>query len=81
MCAPTANYSPQDYGTATENLTFECDKIFSCTITNLHQQNLYLTSGIIFVTSRCCTVNFLLYPEFLLYVPIRKVFLIVSAIP
>ena len=65
MCAPTINYTRQNYGTATEKLAFECDRSFSGATTNLHQQNRYMTSGIIFVTIPYCTIYYLLHQEFL----------------
>ena len=46
MCAPTVNYKRLIYGTVFEKLAFECVKCFSCAATNLHQQNLCMTSGI-----------------------------------
>ena len=46
MCAPMVNYTRQNYGTATEKLTFECHNSFSGGATNLHQQNSCMTSGI-----------------------------------
>ena len=48
MCAPTVNYSEKNYRTANENLAFEY-KNFIGAITNLHQQNPIMTSGVIFI--------------------------------
>ena len=84
MCGPTVNYTQQNYGTATEKLAFECDKSFSAATTNLHQENLDMTSGIIFVTISYCTIYYLLYQEFLsVYVYPKSIagFFVVSAIP
>ena len=53
-------------GTATEKLAFECNKSFSGATTNLRQQNnLCLTSGVIFVTIPYCTSYYLPHQEFL----------------
>ena len=49
MCAPTVNYTRQNYGTANEKLAFECSKSVIGATTNLHQQNSFMASGIIFV--------------------------------
>ena len=51
--------------TVTEKLTFEYDKSFSGTTTNLRQQNPCITSEIIFVTNLYCTIYYLVYQEFL----------------
>ena len=67
------NYTLQNYDTATEKLTFEWDKSFRGAPTNIHLQNPCMTSRIIFVTILYCTIYCLLYQEFLLYFPIRKV--------
>ena len=52
------------YITEIEKLAFECDKNFSGATINLHQQNLCMTSGIIFLTIPYCTIYYLLYQEF-----------------
>ena len=49
MCAPTVNYTRQTCGTTNEKFAFECSKGFIGAETNLHQQNTFMTSGIIFV--------------------------------
>ena len=57
-------------------LAFECDKSFSDAITNLYQQNTWLTSGIIFVAIPYSTIYYLIYSRnSLLCVPVSKVFL------
>ena len=58
------NYTRQNYDTTIEKLAFECDKNFSGATTNIHQQNPYMTSGIIFVTIPYCTIYYLLCQEF-----------------
>ena len=65
MCGPTVNYTQRNYGTTTEKLAFQCDRSFSGATTNLHQENLDMTSGIIFVAIPYCTIYYLLYQEFL----------------
>ena len=50
MCVPPVNYTRQNCSAATEKLTFECEKSFSGPTANLHQQNLFMTSGIIFAS-------------------------------
>ena len=65
MCAPAVKYTLRNYGTATEKLTFECDKSFSGATTNLRQQNPCMTSGIKLVPIPYCTIYYLLYLEFL----------------
>ena len=61
MYALTINYTPQNYGTATEKLAFECGKSFSGAARNLHQENPCMTSEIIFVTILYFTIYYLLY--------------------
>ena len=63
MCALTVNKG-ENYGTATEKLPFKYDKS-GATINLLHQQNPYMTSGMIFVTVPYYTIYYLLYQEFL----------------
>ena len=77
MCAPTVNYMQQNCDIATEKLTFECGKSIGAAATNLYQQNLCMTSGILFVTilstnafTICCIRNSLLF------LPIRKALLV-----
>ena len=41
----------QNYGTANEKLAFEGSNSFIGATTNLHHQNSFMTSGIIFVPS------------------------------
>ena len=65
MWAPIVNYTRGKYGTATEQLAFECDKSFSGATRSLHHQNLFMTSGIILVTIPYCTIYYLLYQELL----------------
>ena len=65
MCAKTVYYTRQNYGTTTEKLAFECDKSFSGTTTNLHQQNPCMTSENKLVTIPYCTIYYLRYQEFL----------------
>ena len=65
----------QNYSITNEKLAFESDKNFISATINLHQQNSYMTSGIIFLTIPYCTIYYLLYQDSLLYVPIRKVLL------
>ena len=48
-----------------KNLAFEHDKSIGAATANLHQQNPCMTSGIIFVATRYCTIYYLLYQEFL----------------
>ena len=50
-------------------------RIFSDATMNLHQQNPYLTSGIIFLTILYFTIYIYCVRNSLLYVPIRKVLL------
>ena len=56
-------------------LFLQCDKSFSGGTTNLHQQNPFLTSGIIFVTIPYCTIYYLLYQEFLSVCAYSKILL------
>ena len=49
MCTATVNYTLQNYDTAKEKMAFECSKSFIGATTNFHQQNPFMTSGIIFV--------------------------------
>ena len=63
-------------------LFLQCDKSFSGGTTNLHQQNPFLTSGIIFVTIPYCTIYYLLYQDYVCAYPQNIIgFLTVSAIP
>ena len=61
MCAPTVNYTQQNYGTAYEKLTFEFDKSFCGATKNIHRQNPCMTAGIKIVTIPYCTIYYLLY--------------------
>ena len=63
-------------------LLLQCDKSFSGGTTDLHQQNPFLTSGIIFVTIPYCTIYYLLYQDYVCAYPQSIIgFLKVSAIP
>ena len=65
MFTPTVNYTEQKCSIAIEKFAFECDKSISVVTTNLHQQNLCMISGIIFVTFPYCIIYYSLHQEFL----------------
>ena len=64
MRASKVSYAQKNCGVATEKLAFECNKRINAALTNAHQQNPSMTSGIIFIVIPDCTFYYLLYQEF-----------------